>query len=107
MKSSTTPRFWKAYAALPGPAKNAARKQCKRILKIIGFHAHDLDMAPSETAYKKWGNGKKVDLRFSKNGDPYLEKRYARNFKWNRKVSFTEYFDAKNNPEQGAPENTG
>ena len=81
--------------------------RCRRILKIIGFHANDLDMVPCAKAYKKWGKGRKVDLQFSKNGDPYLEKRYARNFKWNRKLSYAEYFEAKNIPDQGAAKIAG
>ncbi|MGM0641813.1 MAG: hypothetical protein ACQESN_10365 [Thermotogota bacterium] len=43
-----------------------------RILRIIGFHAHDLNMVPSITHYHKWGKGKKHLLRFSKTGDKNL-----------------------------------
>ena len=28
-----------------------------RILRIIAFHAHDLNMAPSSSYYRQWGKG--------------------------------------------------
>lgn len=65
--------------------------KCKRIVGIIGFHAHDLDMVPRPTLYRKWGKGKKVDLRFTKNEDVRLEKACARCFKWNRRLSYCEW----------------
>ena len=34
----------------------------------------------SWTAYKSWGNGKKVTLRFSKSGEGNIEKLYATHF---------------------------
>ena len=65
--------------------------KCNRILRIIGFHAHDLDMVPTETVYKKWGKGRKVRLRFSRSGSPQIERAYSRCFRWNRKLSFQEW----------------
>lgn len=47
-----------------------------RILRILRFHAHDLNLAPRVTPYKR---GKRI-LRFSKSGDPNLEKAYSRHF---------------------------
>ncbi|MCI0505735.1 MAG: hypothetical protein L0Z73_06440 [Gammaproteobacteria bacterium] len=47
-----------------------------RILRIIRFHAHDLNLRPKITPYKR---GKKV-LRFSKSGDAKLEEAYSRHF---------------------------
>ncbi len=56
--------------------------KANRILRIIGFHAHDLNMAPSQHTYRR--KGQKIALRFSKSGDPNLEKAYARHFRWNQ-----------------------
>ena len=58
--------------------------KANRILRIIGFHAHDLNMVPRQTAYHQWGNGKNRILRFSKSGDPNIEKVYSRHYIWNR-----------------------
>jgi hypothetical protein len=55
-----------------------------RILRIIGFHAHDLNMVPSITHYHKWGKGKKHSLRFSKSGDKNIEAAYSRHYLWNQ-----------------------
>ena len=48
-----------------------------RILRILRFHAHDLDLKPSFTVYNRHSKGPKQRLRFSKTGDPNLEKAYA------------------------------
>ena len=48
-----------------------------RVLRILRFHAHDLDLKPSFTVYNRHGKGPKQRLRFSKTGDPNLEKAYA------------------------------
>jgi len=47
-----------------------------RVLRILRFHAHDLNLGPKVTQYKR---GKKV-LRFSKSGDVKLEETYSRHF---------------------------
>jgi hypothetical protein len=44
-----------------------------RLLRILGFHAHDLNLKPSRTAYTRWGKGPKQRLRFTKTGDPKVE----------------------------------
>ncbi|TWT94502.1 hypothetical protein [Stieleria varia] len=51
-----------------------------RILRLMGFHAHDLNLIPSQTAYRKWGKGKKITLRFSKSGEPKLEAAWSRHY---------------------------
>ena len=56
--------------------------KANRILRIIGFHAHDLNMVPSQHTYRQLG--KKRILRFSKSGDPNVEKSYTRHFMWNQ-----------------------
>ena len=58
--------------------------KANRILRIIGFHNHDLNMVPRQTGYHQWGNGKNRILRFSKSGDPNLEKAYSRHYIWNQ-----------------------
>jgi hypothetical protein len=48
-----------------------------RILRILRFYAHDLHLKPSFTVYNRHGKGPKQRLRFSKTGDPNLDKAYA------------------------------
>lgn len=55
-----------------------------RILRIIGFHVHDLNMVPRHTVYHQWGKGSKRVLQFSKSGDPNVEKAYSTHYVWNR-----------------------
>ncbi len=56
--------------------------KANRILRIIGFHAHDLNMVPSQHIYRQ--KGKNKILRFTKAGDQNIEKAYARHYKWNQ-----------------------
>lgn len=53
-----------------------------RLLRVLRFHAHDLNLVPSVTAYRRWGKGPREPLRFTKGGDPKLEDAYARHFVW-------------------------
>ncbi len=46
------------------------------ILRILRFHAHDLNLSPSITKYMHRNSA----LRFSKTGDPLIEEAYARHF---------------------------
>ena len=55
--------------------------KANRILRILRFHAHDLNMIPSFTAYRQIGC--KRPLRFSKTEDKSIEKAYSRHFKLN------------------------
>lgn len=59
-----------------------------RLLRILRFHAHDLNLGPSITAYMRWGKGPKQRLRFTKTGDPKLEEAYVRHFVLPGKGSF-------------------
>jgi len=59
-----------------------------RLLRILRFHAHDLNLVPSMTVYMRWGKGPKRRLRFTKSGDPRLEEAYARHFVWPGKGPF-------------------
>ncbi len=59
-----------------------------RLLRILRFHAHDLCLVPSWTAYMRWGKGPKQRLRFTKTGDLRLEEAYATHLVWPGKRSF-------------------
>jgi hypothetical protein len=59
-----------------------------RLLRILGFHCHDLKLVPSHTAYVKWGKGPRLPLRFTKTCEARLEKIYARHFVWPGKGPF-------------------
>ena len=50
------------------------------ILRILRMHAHDLDLKPVPTVYKRWTRGPRTLLRFSKTGDPAVEEAYSRHF---------------------------
>jgi len=47
-----------------------------RILRVLRFHAHDLNLGPSITCY----HHRKRPLRFSKSGEPSIEQAYSRHF---------------------------
>lgn len=59
-----------------------------RLLRILRFHAHDLNLKPSMTAYMRWGKGPKQRLQFTKTGDPRLEEAYATHLVWPGKEPF-------------------
>jgi hypothetical protein len=51
-----------------------------RILRILRMHAHDLDLQPVLTVYKRWTMGPRTLLQFSKTGNRAVEDAYARHF---------------------------
>ncbi len=53
-----------------------------RLLRILRFHAHDLNLVPSVTVYVRSGRGARDRLRFTKSGDAKFEEAYARHFVW-------------------------
>ena len=59
-----------------------------RLLRILRFCAHDMNLVSSVTAYMRWGKGPKQRLLFTKTGDPRLEEAYARHFVWPGKGPF-------------------
>jgi hypothetical protein len=61
---------------------NCNLTRLSRLLWILRFHAHDLDLVPSVTVYRRRGKGPKQALRFTRSGDPKLEEAYARHFVW-------------------------
>jgi len=50
--------------------------QASAILRILRFHAHDLNLGPSITKYMH----RKNSLRFSKTGEGRIEEAYARHY---------------------------
>ena len=58
--------------------------KASRILRILGFHTHDLNMLPRRTVYHQWGKGKKRTLQFSKSGNQGIENAYSTHYVWNR-----------------------
>ena len=56
--------------------------KANRYLRIIGFHAHDLNMVPRQHTYRQ--KGKQRLLRFSRSNAPSVEKAYAKHFRWNQ-----------------------
>jgi hypothetical protein len=69
-------------------AINCNLTRLTRLLRILHFHAHDLNLKPSWTAYMRWGKGPKQRLRFTKTGDSRLEDSYATHFVWPGKGPF-------------------
>jgi len=53
-----------------------------RLLRILRFIVHDLNLRPSPTVYLRHGKGGRQRLRFSKSGDPKLEQAYSTHFVW-------------------------
>ena len=51
-----------------------------RVLQIMRYHAHDLNLISSVTTYMSYGKGKKIELRFTKTNLPILEEAYSRKF---------------------------
>jgi len=54
--------------------------KASRILWILRFYAHDLNLKPSVTVYKRKVRGGKMPLRFTKSNDKKLEEAYTRHF---------------------------
>jgi hypothetical protein len=54
--------------------------KASRILRILSFHAHHLNLKPSMTVYKRNSAGAKIPLRFSKSGERNIEESYSRHF---------------------------
>lgn len=63
-------------------------RRLSRLLRILRFHAHDLNLVPTVTVYVRWGKGPRPRLRFTKTGDRRLEEAYSRHFVWPGKRPF-------------------
>jgi len=55
------------------------------IMKTVRRNSTNGGLKPSWTAYRSWGKGKKVPLRFTKTGDRMIEEAYATHFVSKRK----------------------
>jgi len=64
---------------------NCNLSRLARLLRILRFHAHDLNLKPSATAYMRDGKGPKRPLRFSKTGNARIEAAYSLHFVWQGK----------------------
>ena len=53
-----------------------------RLLRILRFHAHELNLVPSGTIYVSEGTCRRQRLRFTKGGQAAIEEAYARHFVW-------------------------
>ena len=81
--------------------------KANRIIRIIGFHAHDLNMIPKKTAYFQTGKGRKNPLKFSKSGIKKLEEAYSRHFYWNQSPEKKQAVIKRAKPEQIAVDGPG
>ncbi len=50
------------------------------IMKTVRRDSLHGKLNPSWTGYKSWGKGKKIAIRFSKTGEPNIEKAYGTHF---------------------------
>ena len=55
-------------------------KKMSLIMAELKNYAVGRKLKPSTTAYKKWGKGNKVDLKFSKSGDSRIEMAYRTHY---------------------------
>ena len=58
--------------------------KANRILRLLRFHVHDLNMLPRRMVYHQWGQGATRLLRFSKLGNSAVEEAYATHYVWNQ-----------------------
>jgi hypothetical protein len=68
--------------AVPEQVVHCHLSRPSRLLRTLRFNAHDLNLVPTQTMYRRHRNGPKQALRFTKTGDPNLEAAYARHFVW-------------------------
>ncbi len=78
--------------------------KANRILRIIGFHVHDLNMRPRRTVYHQGGKGKNRILRFSKSGNEGVEDTYSTHYVWNRSPEKKWQVIEQSMPQQSAGE---
>ncbi|MSU63836.1 MAG: hypothetical protein EXS31_15790 [Pedosphaera sp.] len=54
--------------------------QINSVCRAIHESARRGKLKPNWTAYVKWGKGERPPLRFTKSGDPYLERQWATHY---------------------------
>ena len=74
--------------------------KANRLLRIIGFHAHDLNMVPNIAQYRQKVKGKKQQLRFSKSGNRKIEEAYSKHYHWNQSPEKNQEIIERAKPEQ-------
>src|SRR6266702_7086594 len=74
--------------------------KANRILRLIGFHVHDLNMLPRRTVYHQSGQGTNRLFRFSKSGHQDVEKAYATHYVWNQSQEKEWHVIAQSMPER-------
>lgn len=57
--------------------------KANRIMKIIAFHAKELEMLSNTNFYNMWGNDRKELLQFSKSANKRIEDAYSTHYLWN------------------------
>ena len=62
--------------------------QINFIMKTVRRNCTNGNLNPSWTGYKSWGKGNKINLRFSKTGEPNIEKAYATHFVQKSSVAY-------------------
>jgi len=78
----------------------AGSLSANRILRLIGFHMHDLNMLPRRTVYHPWGQGTNRLLRFSKSGNQDVENAYATHYMWHQSQEKKRHVMAQSMPER-------
>lgn len=58
--------------------------QISAVCRAVHASAKKGNLKPSWTAYRAWGKGARTTLRFTKSGEPYLERVWATRYVWNR-----------------------
>lgn len=70
---------------------NGNLSKFSRILSLIGFHAHDLNLPPCHPNYSPYVKGQKRKLIYTRSGAEHLESKYKKSFRWNKKQKYTEW----------------
>ena len=73
--------------------------KANRILRLIGFHVHDLNMVPRRTVYYQGGKRKNRRLRFSKSGQVGIAEAYATHYVWNQSQEKKRHVIARSIPD--------
>ena len=76
--------------------------KASRMLRILRFHAHDLNLKPSVTVYLRKTAGGKIPRRFSKTGERHIEEAYSRHYVRLGKYTVRDVIGAENKVDAGA-----
>jgi hypothetical protein len=70
-------------------------EKLSRLLRILRLHLLHCGFEPLHTVYRKHGKGPKIDLRFTRGGEPALEAAYSTHYELQKK--------RKVEPDRGEP----